>query len=129
MNTVRPWHVLLLFAPLAVATAHAQGGVPAAPSRAAPAAACENCGTVLSIEPVDTDVQQWTPLGSVPSTAFAGGDPTSQPGRTSTQYVIGRDGSNQGAVQLGAAGGAVYARRPQQSRDRRWQVTVKMDLG
>ncbi len=118
--------VALLLAPLLALAglAHAQGGKPAAPPPA-----CDNCGTVQSIEAADADVQQWTPLGSMPSTAMMNTDPSSQPGRTSTQYVIGRDGSNQGAVLLGAAGGAVYARRPAQARDRRWQVTVKMDMG
>jgi outer membrane lipoprotein SlyB len=110
--------VVVLASAWLAAAVHAQGaGGP-----------CENCGTVQSITQVDVDAQ-WTPLGSMPSTNFAGADPSSQPGRVSAQYQIGRDGSNQGMVLLGSAGGAVYARRPDSGRDKRWQVTVKMDQG
>jgi outer membrane lipoprotein SlyB len=89
---------------------------------------CDNCGTVLSITPVDTS-QAWAPLGMVvPPTVSA---PVSgmQPGEVSTQYQIGKDGMNKGMVLLGSAGGAVYRERPETVTQRRWQVTVKMDQG
>ena len=89
---------------------------------------CDNCGTVLSITPVDTS-QAWSPLGVVvPPTVSA---PVSgmQPGEVSTQYQIGKDGMNKGMVLLGSAGGAVYRERPENVTQRRWQVTVKMDQG
>ena len=89
---------------------------------------CDNCGTVQSIAPVDVD-QQWTPLGTVvPGTMTAGG-PGADPAQVSTQYKIGKDLSNQGMMLLGAQGGAMYARRAETVRDRRWQVSVKMDQG
>jgi hypothetical protein len=89
---------------------------------------CDNCGTVQSIVPVDLD-QQWTPLGTVVPGTMAAGGPGNDPAQISTQYKIGKDLSNQGMVLLGAQGGAMYARRPETVRDRRWQVTVKMDQG
>ena len=40
---------------------------------------------------------------------------------------IGPGFSNQGLVVIGAAGGAVYARKPNEYRRTRYDVTLKMD--
>jgi outer membrane lipoprotein SlyB len=45
-----------------------------------------------------------------------------------TAYAFGSDGSR-GLVLIGAAGGAVYAKRPNAYQKPRWDVTVKMDRG
>jgi outer membrane lipoprotein SlyB len=42
---------------------------------------------------------------------------------------IGRGFTNQGVVVIGAAGGAVYAQKPNEYRRTRWEVTLKMDDG
>jgi outer membrane lipoprotein SlyB len=46
-----------------------------------------------------------------------------------TQFQIGPQLKNQGLVIVGAAGGAAYAKRPNQYEKPRWDVTVKMDRG
>ncbi len=48
---------------------------------------------------------------------------------SSTQFAFGKGFSNQGMVTLGAAGGAVYAQKPNEYRRTRWDVTLKMDDG
>ena len=65
---------------------------------------------------------QWTPLGSVPSSADVG---TS----SMTMYQIGKGFTNQGQVLVGAAGGTVYRTQPNQRNITRWEVSVRMDDG
>jgi outer membrane lipoprotein SlyB len=73
-----------------------------------------------------TERTQWTPLGSsTPSVVTATGSPTG----AVSQISIGPKFQNEGAVVLGAAGGAAYARRPSAYEKPRWDVTVKMDRG
>ena len=87
---------------------------------------CEACGTVLSIQTMN-ERAQWTPLGTVtPSMVDPGGSAT---GTATKQLQIGRDLKNQGIVVLGAAGGAAYAKRPNEYTKPRFDVTVKMDRG
>jgi outer membrane lipoprotein SlyB len=86
------------------------------------------CGTIQQIAPV-AERQVWTPLGSVPAT-----NSMSQSGLTgatgsSTQMQFGRGLTNQGMVVIGAAGGAVYAQKPNEYRRTRYDVTLKMDDG
>jgi hypothetical protein len=90
-----------------------------------PTDGCDACGVVISIQ-MTTQRTQWTPLGSgTPSTVTATGAPTG----AVTQLAIGPKLQNQGLVIVGAAGGAMYARRPNGYEKPRWDVTVKMDRG
>ena len=87
-------------------------------------AACDNCGVVMSIR-TSTEDAEWTPLGVVsPGTSLT------SPGGTESRSAIafGSDGSR-GLVMIGAAGGAVYAKRPNAYQRPRWDVTIKMDRG
>ena len=114
---------LLWLAPLQV-LAQAVPPPPLAPAvTATPPAAggCDRCGKVDSIRQV-TNKDQWTPLGSVPSSSDLG--PTGV-----AVYQIGPGFSNQGQVLLGAAGGGVYQTRANQRNVTRWEVVVKMDDG
>ncbi len=82
---------------------------------------------IQSIVPV-TERQDWSPLGamapgSVGLTGLGG-----MSGSTA-QVQIGPGFTNQGMVVLGAAGGAAYAKRPNEYRRQRWDVTLKMDDG
>jgi outer membrane lipoprotein SlyB len=43
-------------------------------------------------------------------------------------FAFGKEGSR-GLVMIGAAGGAVYAKRPNSYKKPRWDVAVKMDDG
>lgn len=87
---------------------------------------CDACGTVVSIQTMN-ERAQWTPLGTVtPSTVDPAGSMT---GSATKQLQIGRDLKNQGIVVLGAAGGAAYAKRPNEYTKPRWDVTVKMERG
>lgn len=95
-------------------------------STPAPADACERCGRIESVRPA-TSKDQWTPLGTVSSGelgAGANGAPSAV-----TMVQIGRDGSKQGTVLIGAAGGAAYGTRPSQLNLKRWEVVVRMDVG
>jgi outer membrane lipoprotein SlyB len=85
---------------------------------------CSNCGVIVSIG-MSTREEQWTPLGVVsPGTSLtASGGPE---GRAAIAF--GPEGSR-GVVMIGAAGGAVYAKRPTSYQRSRWDVTVKMDSG
>ncbi len=83
--------------------------------------ACDRCGAVESIRQVVAK-DQWTPLGSVPSSSDLG--PTGV-----AVYQIGPGFSNQGQVFIGAAGGGVYQSRANQRNVTRWEVVVKMDDG
>jgi outer membrane lipoprotein SlyB len=109
------------FALLLAALALAPAGVAAqdAPD------ACANCGTVVSIQK-STEQEQWTPLGTVTPGALspqaAGG------GETRSAFAFGKEG-NRGLVVVGAAGGAVYAKRPTAYEKPRWDVSVKLDTG
>jgi outer membrane lipoprotein SlyB len=111
--------LLLVMASLA-ATALAQGSPQRPPCEGA-------CGVIQSIQAV-AERQVWTPLGSVApgSTGVAG---SSGMTGSSTQFAFGKGFSNQGMVTLGAAGGAVYAQKPNEYRRTRWDVTLKMDGG
>ncbi|HEY7901878.1 MAG TPA: hypothetical protein VIH36_00375 [Casimicrobiaceae bacterium] len=101
--------------------------VAALPAAAQPA--CANCGTVLSVTSVRSE-QQVTSLGSLTPGTLAGDGFGSQPGGVTTQFAIGRGLTNDGMVVLGAAGGAAYARRPQNApQQMRWEVSVRMDDG
>jgi hypothetical protein len=85
--------------------------------------ACERCGVVVSIE-MSTQREDWVPLGVVPvGPTLASSGPVE--GRSALMFGAG------GAqlVTIGAAGGAVYAKRSQAYEKRRWEVTVEMDEG
>jgi outer membrane lipoprotein SlyB len=85
------------------------------------------CGTIQQINPV-TERQVWTPLGSVSPNSMSNDGLSGSTGST-TQMQFGRGFSNQGLVVIGAAGGAVYAQKPNEYRRTRWEVTLKMDDG
>jgi outer membrane lipoprotein SlyB len=85
------------------------------------------CGTIQQISPV-AERQVWTPLGSVPGNTMSTGGLSGSTGST-TQMQIGPGFTNQGLVVIGAAGGAVYAQKPNEYRRTRWEVTLKMDDG
>ena len=85
---------------------------------------CNNCGVVVSIQMMLQE-EQWAPLGVVSS----GSSPTrTSVGETRSAFAFGSEGSR-GLVVIGAAGGAVYARRPNSYQKPRWDVTIKMDGG
>ena len=100
----------------------AVAGVAIAQTMLPPTPACDNCGVVTSIR-TSYEEEQWTPLGVVaaPSSLTSGNE-----GRTA--FAFGSEG-NRGLVLIGAAGGAVYAKRPNAYQKPRWDVTVKMDRG
>lgn len=83
------------------------------------------CGTIQQISPV-TERQVWTPLGSVAPNSVSTSGLSGSTGST-TQMQFGPGFSNQGLVVIGAAGGAVYAQKPNEYRRTRWEVTLKMD--
>ena len=82
---------------------------------------CDRCGIIDSIRQAVTK-DQWTPLGSVPSSADTGQSGVAM-------YQIGKGFTNQGQVLVGAAGGTVYRTQPNQRNITRWEVTVRMDDG
>jgi len=85
---------------------------------------CDNCGVIASIQ-MSVQEEQWTPLGVVAS----GNSVTTMGGpETRSAFAFGSEGSR-GLVAIGAAGGAVYARRPNSYQKPRWDVTIKMDRG
>lgn len=90
----------------------------------APAAPCDNCGVVVSIQ-MSVQEEQWAPLGVV-----SHGGSLTAPGGTEARsaFSFGSEGSR-GLVVIGAAGGAVYAQRPNAYQRPRWDVTVRMDSG
>jgi len=85
---------------------------------------CNSCGVVVSIQ-VATQEEQWTPLGAVSAgpTNFTGESTASR-----SVFAFGRDGKAE-LVMIGAAGGAVYGKRPNAYQKRRWDVSLKMDDG
>jgi len=85
------------------------------------------CGTIQQIAPV-AERQVWTPLGSVAPNSVSQSGMSGMTGST-TQMQIGPGFTNQGLVDIGAAGGAVYAQKPNEYRRTRWEVTLKMDDG
>jgi outer membrane lipoprotein SlyB len=118
---------LMWLAPMSVPAQPAPPPPPLAPS-VVPAGpvpkvtgTCDRCGTVESINQV-TGKDQWTPLGSVPSSSDLG--PTGV-----AVYQIGKGFSNQGQVFIGAAGGGSYQTRANQRNVTRWEIVVKMDDG
>jgi outer membrane lipoprotein SlyB len=89
-------------------------------------ASCDNCGVVQSIQ-MTTEQEQWTPLGVVsPGTALTATNASTE---SRSVFAFDKTGKSQGLVVIGAAGGAVYAKKPNQYQKPRWDVTVKMDNG
>jgi outer membrane lipoprotein SlyB len=88
-------------------------------------ARCDNCAVIVSIQ-VSTQEEQWTPLGGISSSASSLTNPGGMQQRSAIAF--GTDGSRD-LVMIGAAGGAVYAKRPNAYQKRRWDVKVKMDSG
>jgi len=88
------------------------------------AARCDNCAVIVSIQ-VSMQEEQWTPLGAVSSPSSLT-NPGGMQGRSAIAF--GADGSRD-LVMIGAAGGAVYAKRPNAYQKPRWDVKVKMDSG
>jgi len=94
-------------------------------AQASPRPVCNGvCGTVQEIAPV-AERQVWTPLGSVSPNLSQSG--LGSMGSSTTQMQFGKGFSNQGMVVIGAAGGAVYAQKPNEYRRTRYEVTLKMD--
>ena len=94
-------------------------------AQASPRPVCNGvCGTVQEIAPV-AERQVWTPLGSVSSNMSQSG--LGGMSSSTTQMQFGKGFSNQGMVVIGAAGGAVYAQKPNEYRRTRYEVTLKMD--
>jgi len=83
------------------------------------------CGTVQQVTPV-AERQVWTPLGSVAPNSISQSGLSGATGST-TQMQFGRGMQKQGLVVIGAAGGAVYAQKPNEYRRTRYEVTLKMD--
>lgn len=91
-----------------------------------PGATCDNCGVVQSIQ-MTTEQEQWTPLGVVsPGTALTATNASTE---SRSVFAFDKTGKSQGLVVIGAAGGAVYAKKPNQYQKPRWDVTVKLDNG
>lgn len=90
----------------------------------ASAQSCNTCGVVTSIRQ-SVQEEEWTPLG-----AMSSGPTLSDAGATEARsaFVFGKEGSR-GLVMVGAAGGAVYAKRPNSYKKPRWDVTIRMDDG
>jgi hypothetical protein len=85
---------------------------------------CENCGVIVSIQ-MSTEQAAWTPLGAMTSgPSMVSGEPT----EARSVFAFGSDGKRE-LVMIGAAGGAVYAKRPNSYQKPRWDVSVKMDSG
>ena len=108
--------------------------LPAAPGTPSPATAqaeadgCAQCGRVDSIR--QTKVKEtWTPLGAGVGPGVGGAPVTGSPSSGTSTFQIGKGGSNQGLVVLGAAGGAAYKQTPGAYDRPRWEVTVKLDNG
>ncbi len=89
--------------------------------------ACDGvCGVVQSIAPV-AERQEWSPLGSMVALGNSGF--SGNTGGATAQMQFGPGFQRQGMVVVGAAGGAVYAQKPNEYRRQRWDVTLKMDDG
>jgi hypothetical protein len=84
---------------------------------------CNSCGVVVSVER-STQQEDWIPLGVVsPTPSMAMGASTD--GRSVFAFGNGKPE----LVMIGAAGGAVYAKRPRSYQKPRWDVTITMDIG
>jgi outer membrane lipoprotein SlyB len=105
----------------------AQTGSPPPPSAPKPTSTepCDRCGTIASIRQA-TSQDSWTRVGSVSSSGAGTSDLSPL---AVTQFQVGRDGSKQGTVLLGAAGGAMYQSRPSALNVQRWELVVHMDDG
>lgn len=109
-------------------TLPAPPGTPSPATAQARADACPQCGSVQSIR--KTVVRDtWTPLGAGVGAGVGGAPVTGTPASGATSFSIGRGGSNQGLVVLGAAGGAAYQKTPNAYDRPRWEVTVRLDTG
>jgi outer membrane lipoprotein SlyB len=95
-----------------------------AAAQATTAARCDNCAVIVSIQ-MSMQEEQWTPLGNISSTSSLT-NPGEMQGRSAIAF--GADGRRD-LVMIGAAGGAVYAKRPNAYQKPRWDVKVKMDSG
>jgi hypothetical protein len=107
----------LAFAPLQAGAQDATAQDPSAP--------CANCGTVTGIEKT-TVQEQWTALGTVTPGAVSAQSAGSEEMRSA--FAFNKQGGRE-MVFLGAAGGAVYSKRPNAYQKPRWDVSVKMDTG
>jgi outer membrane lipoprotein SlyB len=87
-------------------------------------ARCDNCAIIVSIQ-VSTQEEQWTPLGVVSSPSSL----TNPGGMEARSAIAFNSDGSRSFVMIGAAGGAVYAKRPNAYQKPRWDVTVKMDSG
>ena len=84
---------------------------------------CDNCAMVTAIR-MSTEEEQWTPLGVVSAPSSL-----TNPGGMQARSAYSFDAEGPRLVLIGAAGGAVYAKRPNAYQRPRWDVTVKMDSG
>jgi outer membrane lipoprotein SlyB len=111
-------------AALAAYAVLACAGAALAQSSGVAPAPCGTCGVVQSVA-MSTQEEAWTPLGvvgSMPATASG----TSMQARS----MFALDGqARPELVVVGAAGGAVYAKRPTSYQRPRWDVSVKLDTG
>jgi outer membrane lipoprotein SlyB len=99
-------------------------GIAAAQATPTTQAPCSSCGVIVSIG-MSVREEHWTPLGVVsPGTSLTAGGGSE--GRTAVAF--GPEGSR-GVVMIGAAGGAMYAKRPNAYQRPRWDVTIKMESG
>lgn len=92
-----------------------------AAAQTATPAPCGNCAVITSIR-MSTEEEQWTPLGVVSSPSSL-----TDPVQARSTFAFGNEGPK--LVMIGAAGGAVYAKRPNAYQRPRWDVTVRMDSG
>lgn len=99
-------------------------GVAAGQAATAGTARCDNCGIVVSIQ-MSTQEEQWTPLGVVSSP----GSLTNPGGMEGRSAIAFRSDGSRELVMIGAAGGAVYGKRPSSYQKPRWDVTLKMESG
>jgi len=86
---------------------------------------CANCGTVTGIDKT-TVQEQWTPLGTVTPGSVSAQSAGSDEMRSA--FAFNKQGGRE-MVFIGAAGGAVYSKRPNAYQKPRWDVSVKMDTG
>src|SRR3982750_2159748 len=115
MTDMRIAATLLLFL-----TSMPGGAVHAADSTTLP---CNNCGVIVSVER-STQQEQWVPLGVVsPTRSMALGE------STDSRSVFAFGQGKPELVMIGAAGGAVYSKRPRSYQKLRWDVTITMDTG
>lgn len=118
---MRPTILIALLAAAGVVTVvHAQGN-------AVRMGCTGTCGVIQTIAPVE-ERQVWTPLGAVTPNTISDNGLGNTPS-ASAQMQFGSGFQRQGMVVIGAAGGAAYARKPNEYRRSRYDVTLKMDDG